>query len=246
MRKIAIANRKGGVGKTTTAVHLAAALSFINYKVLLIDTDSQGHCMKYFDADPEYGLSDVIEGNVPVKQAIVEVWDSLDLLAGNGDLVGTQRLIAREMPHKSPYMMKTALQAVEGAYDLILIDTAPGYNELTVNVLFYAEEILIPVSMEALAVSGFAAFMKEVEDIGQYTDLEVKYIVPTFFDGRVKKSEDILGQLRDAFGDLVTVPIGYNVSLSEAPGWKQTVYEYAPKERGARDYATLAGVISDG
>ena len=244
MRKIAVANRKGGVGKTTTAVHLAAALSLADFKVLLIDTDSQGHCSKYFDVDPAYGLSDVIEGNVPAKQAITEVWDSLDFLAGGSGLVGTQRLIAREMPHKAPHMMENALQPIEGGYDLIIIDTAPGYTELTINVRFYAGEILIPVSMEALAVSGFAAFMQEVDDIKEYTELEVKYIVPTFVDGRVKKSSDILGQLTDAFGDMVTLPIGYNVSLSEAPAWGKTVYDYAPKGRGAHDYAKLAGVVA--
>ena len=244
MRKIAVANRKGGVAKTTTAVHLAAALSMADFKVLLIDTDSQGHCSKYFEVDPEYGLSDVIEGNVPAKQAIVEVWESLSFLAGGGDLVGTQRLIAREMPHKAPHMMKESLTPIEGQYDFVIIDTAPGYNELTVNVLFYAGEILIPVSMEALAVSGFAAFMREVDDVKEYTDLEVKYIVPTFVDGRVKKSEAILDQLKDAFGNMVTLPIGYNVSLSEAPAWGKTVYDYAPKGRGALDYAKLAGIVA--
>ena len=244
MRKIVVANRKGGVAKTTTAVHLAAALSMADFKVLLIDTDSQGHCSKYFEVDPEYGLSDVIEGNVPAKQAIVEVWESLSFLAGGGDLVGTQRLIAREMPHKAPHMMKESLTPIEGQYDFVIIDTAPGYNELTVNVLFYAGEILIPVSMEALAVSGFAAFMREVDDVKEYTDLEVKYIVPTFVDGRVKKSEAILDQLKDAFGNMVTLPIGYNVSLSEAPAWGKTVYDYAPKGRGALDYAKLAGIVA--
>lgn len=215
-----------------------------DFKVLLIDTDSQGHCSKYFEVDPEYGLSDVIEGNVPAKQAIVEVWESLSFLAGGGDLVGTQRLIAREMPHKAPHMMKESLTPIEGQYDFVIIDTAPGYNELTVNVLFYAGEILIPVSMEALAVSGFAAFMREVDDVKEYTDLEVKYIVPTFVDGRVKKSEAILDQLKDAFGNMVTLPIGYNVSLSEAPAWGKTVYDYAPKGRGALDYAKLAGIVA--
>ena len=243
MRKIAIANRKGGVGKTTTAVHLAAALSIANYEVLLIDADSQGHCAKYFEAEPELGLADVIEGTA-AAQAITEIWENLSLLAGGEDLTGTQRLIAREMPHKSPHMMKTALEQIEGNYEYVIIDTAPGYNELTINVLFYASELLVPISMEALSVAGFASFLKEVENIKEYTDIEVQYIVPTFHDKRVKKSEEILSQLQNHFGDAVTLPIHYCVKLSEAPAWRKTIYDYAPKERGAHDYAMLAGTVA--
>ena len=243
MRKIAIANRKGGVAKTTTAVHLAGALSLSGQRTLLIDCDSQGHCGRYFDLEPEFGLSHLIEGQASVDQTIVSVWDDLDLLSGGDELTGTQRLIAREMPHKAPYMLSEALEPVQG-YDYVIIDTSPGFNELTINVLFYATEVLIPVSMEALAVSGFAAFMREVEEIQKHTEIEVRYIVPTFFDRRVKKSEAILSQLRDHFGDLVTMPINYSVSLSEAPAWRKTVFEYAPKTRGAIDYGVLAGVVS--
>ena len=215
MKKIAIANRKGGTGKTTTAVNVAVALSLAGEKVLLIDTDTQGHCSRLLGIEPEKGLSDLLDGGDP-HEVLTEARERLYLLAGGRELAGSQRLIARK-PFKSELVLSEALKPYEDKFDYVILDTAPGYTELSINVLFYATEVLIPVSMEILAIDGFIEFQKEIKDISQYADIEIKYIVPTFVDGRVKKSEEILKKLTTAFSDKVIFPVHYSVALSEAP-----------------------------
>ena len=140
-------------------------------------------------------------------------------------------------------VLSEALKPYNDKFDYVILDTAPGYNELSINVLFYATEVLIPVSMEILAVDGFIEFQREIEDISQYADIEIKYIVPTFVDGRVKKSEKIYNNLIQVFGDKVIFPVHYSVALSEAPAWGKHIFEYEPKSRGALDYAKIAGRI---
>jgi len=244
VRKIAIANRKGGVGKTTTAVHIAAALSITDSNVLLIDTDSQGHCSRYFEVDPKYGLAEVVEGDIPAVQGITKIWEGLSLMAGGSQLRGTSRLIAREDALKAPYMMSKALEPLEGTYDVVIIDTGPTMNELTANVLVYAAEVIVPVTMEALAISGLADFLNEVEQYREYTDIDVRYIVPAMYDRRVSQSEALLEQLEQRFGDRVTMPVRYSVNLSEAPGFGKTIFEYDRTGRGSVDYAKVAGLIT--
>ena len=243
MRKIAIANRKGGVGKTTTAVNISAGLALAGNTVLLIDTDSQNHCSKLLGVSPGKGLADLVEKQTPQEEIVYEARPNLYLIAGGKELGGTQRLIARKN-FKSELVLSEALKPLEGKYDYCILDTAPGFNELSINVLFYANEVLIPVSMEILSVDGFIDFKKEIENIQQYADIEVKYIVPTFVDGRVKKTEQILTALEEHFSDKLTIPIHYNVNLSEAPGWGKTIYEYSKRSRASTDYAKLAGAIS--
>lgn len=244
MRKIAIANRKGGVAKTTTAVHIAAALSISDTNVLLIDTDTQGHCSRYFEENPKYGLADVMEEEMPPIQGVTEIWPGLSLIAGGPQLRGTTKLIAREDSLRAPYVMRQTLEPLEGMYDIVLIDTAPGFSELTINVLVYADEILIPVTMESLAVAGLADFLNEIEKYREYTDIDVSFIVPTMFDRRVNQSQGILDQLKERFGNKVTFPIRYSINLSETPGFNQTIFEYDKAGRGSMDYAKLAGLIT--
>lgn len=243
MRKIAIANRKGGVGKTTTAVNLAAGLALAGKKVLLVDTDTQGHCSRLLGVKPEKGLAELMDGTVVPSEAVIEARRGLFLLAGSKNLEGVINNISRR-DFRVEYVLSDALKPYEGKYDFIILDTAPGFSKLNVNALFYVEEVLIPVSMEALAVDGLVKFMGEVEDIQRYSNIEVRYIIPTFYDRRVKKSEEILEQLREHFGDKMTHLVNYSSKLSESTGWGKTIYEYAAGDRTAKDYARIAGAIA--
>jgi chromosome partitioning protein len=128
------------------------------------------------------------------------------------------------------------------------VDTAPAWDTLTVNSLFYVDEVLIPVSLEVMALQGLIEFVRALDPIQRYhSDLALRYIVPTFMDRRVKKSEEILRQLQSYYAGLVCQPIRYNVRLSEAPGYGQTIFEYSPASAGAQDYQRLTErILSDG
>ncbi len=133
-------------------------------------------------------------------------------------------------------------------YQFVVIDTAPGWDALTVNALFDAGEVLAPVALEVMALQGLLDFTRNLETVRRYhPDLRFRYVVPTFLDRRVKKSDEILGQLATYFGPQLCPPIRYNVRLSEAPGYGQTIFEYAPRSPGALDYQALAErILADG
>jgi chromosome partitioning protein len=244
MRKIAISLSKGGVGKTTTAVSLASGLARSGYSVLLVDTDTQGQVSRALGVSPEAGLAELLSGEAEPAEAILEVRDSLYLLSGGRSLAGLKRLIDRK-DYGGEKTLAEGLDPLDSQYDYVILDSAPGWDSLTVNVLFYATEILAPVSMEVLTLAGLLDFQKSVEAIQRYQEgLQLSYILPTFYDRRVKKSEEILTQLQAFYQDKVCSPIRYSVRLSEAPGYGQTIYEYSPGSSGAEDYQALVERIS--
>ena len=247
MRKIAVALSKGSVGKTTTAVNLAAGLARAGQRVLLVDLDTQGQVAKALGVAPAAGLAEVVTGDQTVAQAVVEARPGLWLLGGGRALAGVKRSIARK-DFGGEQTLIEALVGIEGTYDTVLVDTAPAWDTLMVNALFYVTEVLVPVSLEIMALQGLIEFTHSVAPIQKYHQtLTIRYILPTFLDRRVKKSEEILGQLNAHFGDKVCAPIRYNVRLSEAPGYGQTIFEYAPRSPGAQDYETLTErVMRDG
>lgn len=242
MRKIAIANRKGGVGKTTTAVNVAAGLALAGNKVLLIDTDTQGHCSRLLGINPDKGLAELIDGTATPTEAVTEAREGLYLLAGSKRLEVTIKDISQRK-YRVEHVLTDALQGYND-FDYVIVDTAPGFSQLNINVFFYVQEIGIPVSMEILSIDGFKDFMNEIEVLKQHTDVELKYIIPTFYDRRNSKSDQIIKQLQYNFEGLVTKPIRFSVRLSECPAWGQTIYEYAGKEKVSKDYAYLSAVIS--
>lgn len=239
MRKIAVSISKGGTGKTTTAVNLAAGLARAGYKVLLIDTDTQSQAEAALGLDQETGLAEVLSGEQAPAQAIREARERLWILAGGSALAGAKNVISKK-EYGAEHTLAKALAPLDSQFDYILLDTAPGWDALTINILFYAKEVLSPVSLEALTLRGLASFVKRLQDIQEYNqDLKLSYILPTFLDYRVRKSSEILKQIEAYFGEVLCSPIRYNVKLSEAAGRGLSIFEYAPGSPGAEDYQAL-------
>ena len=239
MRKIAITNAKGGVAKTTSCVNVGAGLALRGYRTLLVDLDSQGHVTKSLGVQAGEGLAELVQGDASLKEVQIEARENLFVIAGGGTLSGAKRLIARR-DMRSELVLSEALGDLRG-YDFVLLDTAPSWDVLNVNCLFYVEELLIPVSMEVLALQGIGDFLGRVKEVQRYREgLLIRGIIPTFYDGRVKKSAEILDQLERHFPGAVWPAVRYNSKLSEAPGFGQHIFEYARKSNGAADYARLA------
>ena len=242
MRKIAIANRKGGVGKTTTAVHIAAGLALAGKATLLIETDTQSQCAKHLGIQPLIGLAALI---LDGEDAVMTARAKLDVLAGGMELAAADREISiRELAVE--YALTEAMQPIEDRYEYIIIDGAPGFSRLSVNALVYADEIICPVSLEGLAVHGLVNFLGEIRKISDHAGTVLSHVLPTFFDKRVGQTDDFHAQLLDHVGDLLLDPIPYSVAVSEAAARGQTVYEYRKRDRASYQYIkTAEGILGE-
>ncbi len=245
VRKIGVTLSKGGVGKTTTAVNLAAGLALAGKKVLLVDTDTQGQDSYMLGTKPRAGLTELVTTELAPEEVITLARERLWVLAGGKSLAGLKRLIDRK-DFGGEQTLSEALSPLENQYDYIIVDTSPGWDPLTVNVLFYIEEILTPVSLEVMTLHGLLEFLKSVASIQKYRkELSLRYVLPTFLDYRVKHPTDILSKLEKLYSRMLCTPIRYNVRLSEAPAYGQTIYEFAPGSHGAEDYRELIRKVAD-
>lgn len=237
-RIIAISLSKGGVGKTTTAVNLSAALAISGRRVLLIDTDTQAQAGKALGLRPEIGLADFLLGQVTFAEAIVEARPNLHLLAGGHRLAAVKQVIA-EADMRQEETLSAALSPYISQYHYVILDTSPGWDNLQINVLFFAEEVLTPVNLEVLSLDGLIEFTRRIDEVRRYHDLKLRYVLPTAMDRRVKQTSEIMPQLKQNFAGAVCTPIRYNVRLSEAPAHGLHIFEYDPQSNGAKDYAVL-------
>lgn len=238
MRKIAFTNAKGGVAKTTTCINIGAGLSLEGYRTLIVDLDSQGQVTKSLGVQAGEGLAELVQGDAGLEDVQIQARENLFVIAGGSALSGVKRLISRR-DMRSELVLYEALEDLRG-YDFVLVDTAPSWDVLNVNCLFYAEELLIPVSMEVLALQGMGDFLDRVDQVQRYREeLKIGGVIPTFYDARVRKSAEILEQLERYFPDTLWPPVRYNSKLSEAPGYGQSIFEYAKNSNGASDYARL-------
>lgn len=240
MRKICVALSKGGVAKSTTAVHIASGLAATGKKVLLVDTDDQGKVDFLLGVTPRWGISDLILNNIQsIFNGAEYITENFDILSKGAHLSSAKREIGNKAlgGHK---VLSDILRQIEHLYDYVIVDTSPSIDCLTYNVLFYCIEVLIPVSLEPMSLGSLAEFVKVIESVKEYNpDLKHKYVVPTFHDGRVSKSDIILKQLQEHFPSQICDPIRYCVKISEASSVGKTIFEFAPKCQGAKDYQTL-------
>lgn len=239
MRKLAVVNHKGGTGKTTTAVHLAAGLADLGHKVLLVDLDPQGNVGTWFGLDgDETQLPALLAREIEVDDAIVEVRENLDVIASDWRLAEVEEDLIRGRERERG--LSNRLKAITG-YDFVILDCAPSMSVLTTSALAYAEEIVIPISMEYLALVGVRQIVENILRMSSRDGRRVRIaaVVPTFYQSNLRKSGEILRVLKKHFADAVTEPIRDNVRLSEAPSYQQTIFEYSPRSHGARDYRRL-------
>jgi len=242
---IAIANQKGGVGKTTTAVNLSACLGKQGKKTLLIDIDPQGNTTSGLGVDPravETSVYDCIINDVPMSEVLIDTgFDNLCICPSNIDLAGAElELVEAE---RRQYRLRTALDMIRADYDYIIIDCPPSLGLLTINALSAADGVIVPMQCEYFALEGLSQLTVTISQIKKMYNsaLELTGVVITMFDGRLNLTLQVLEELKKHFPDKIfKTPVPRNVRLSEAPSFGMPAMYFDKHSKGANAYIDIA------
>ena len=245
---IAIANQKGGVGKTTTSINLSASFSVLEHRTLLIDADPQANASSGLGLNPQEVTSSIYEvmiGETPIREAIRKTnVPNLDMLPAHIDLVGAELELVNFTERET--LMRRILEEVRSEYEFIIIDCAPSLGLITVNALTAADSVLIPVQCEYFALEGLGKLLNTIKIVQNNLnpDLNIEGILLTMYDNRLRLSNQVLEDVRTHFKSFVFNTVIYrNVRLSEAPSFQKPVLMYEATSKGAVNYLNLAREI---
>jgi chromosome partitioning protein len=245
---IAIANQKGGVGKTTTSVNLAASLGVLEKKVLLIDADPQANASSGLGIDIEtiaIGTYQIIEHSHTPNEAVIKCSaPNVDIIPAHIDLVAIEiELVDKD---NREYMLKEALASIKDEYDFIIIDCAPSLGLLTLNALTAADSVVIPIQCEYFALEGLGKLLNTIKSVQKIhnPDLDIEGLLLTMFDSRLRLSNQVVEEVQKHFNDMVfDTIIQRNVKLSEAPSFGESIINFDATSKGAANYLSLANEI---
>lgn len=242
---IAIANQKGGVGKTTTSVNLAASLGVLEKKVLLIDADPQANATSGLGIDVEEvekGTYQILEHTISAADAIMETSSpNLHLIPAHIDLVAIEIELVDQDKRES--MLKNAITGLKDQYDYILIDCAPSLGLLTLNALTAADSVIIPIQCEYFALEGLGKLLNTIKSVQKIhnNNLDIEGLLLTMYDSRLRLSNQVVDEVKKHFDEMVfKTIIMRNVRLSEAPSYGESIISYDASSKGANNYLSLA------
>jgi chromosome partitioning protein len=245
-KKLAVFNHKGGTGKTTTSVSIAAGLAQKGVKVLLVDTDSQGNVGVSLGVKAEKSLYHVLVMGLSPMQAAINVRPNFDVLVSNETLAAAELYLAGRQNRDR--ILRERLAATADAYDVVVLDCSPSLSLLNQNSLVFADGILVPVACDFLSLVGVRQVIKTVKNVNQHLrhPVQIFGVLPTFYDARARICRDAVETLKEHFGDRCLSPVRAATKVKEAPAQGKTLFEYAPESNAAEDYMAVVDRIIAG
>jgi chromosome partitioning protein len=245
-RRLAIFNHKGGTGKTTTSVSVAAGLAARGLRVLLVDTDSQGNVGVSLNITAPTSLYHVLVMGQKASDAAINVRPNLDVLVSNETLAAAELYLAGRQNRDR--ILRDRLASAADAYDIVVLDCSPSLSLMNQNALVFADGILVPVACDFLSLVGVRQVIKTVKNVNAllHHPVQIFGVLPTFYDARARICRDAVETLRDHFGDRCLEPIRATIKIKEAPAQGKTIFEYAADSNAAEDYQRVVDRIIDG